>query len=342
VVPAAARGLPSGVAATTRHTPAPPPSYSAHIYQRGQEAEIASLQRTQGFEVPCGGGRNQYLPEALGGRRTDARNLLDEARERGYTVVEDRAAFEGLQQTPVLGLFAPDMMAYEIDRDPAEQPSLSDMTAKAIELLSEAPQGFFLMVEGSRIDHAAPANDAAAHLHDILAFNAAVAGALDFAARDGQTLVVSTSDHETGGLTIGRSVDGRAVYAWEPEVLARVQHSNEYMGRQLLRGDSLEDVIRGGTGLEDITGDETAALEGAFDGTNSAPVFRLVTEMVSSRAVLGWTTTGHTAVDVNLYAYGPGSDHFRGNHDNTYIGKALADLLGFDLEALTARLRAEN
>ena len=67
----------------------------------------------------------------------------------------------------------------------------------------------------------------------------------------------------------------------------------------------------------------------------------LLLETISARAGLGWTTTGHTAIDVNLYAAGPGAERFRGHHDNTAVGALLADLMGFDLEALTQALRAE-
>lgn len=93
-------------------------------------------------------------------------------------------------------------MAFEIDRagHNMSQPSLAEMTRKALQLLSSAPYGFFLMVEGGRIDHAGHMNDPVAAVHDVLAYDEAVSVVLDFARWDGRTAVVSVADHETGGL----------------------------------------------------------------------------------------------------------------------------------------------
>ena len=253
--------------------------------------------------------------------------------------MQDRAGFDGLEAAPALGLFAMSHLAYEIDRDASEQPSLAEMTRKAIELLdAEDGEGFFLMVEGSRIDHAGHANDAAAHLHDILAFDEAVAVALEFAEADGATLLVSTSDHETGGLTLGRTVNGRGLYAWYPEVLERVQHSHEYMGDRLREGTSMGQ-IKSMLGIEDFSEEETATILAGFESGDGSAVMQAFTEAIGRRAVLGWTTSGHTGVDVKLFAYGPGASQFIGNHDNTAIGTVLAGIMGFDLAELTAILR---
>ena len=94
----------------------------------------------------------------------------------------------------------------QIDRTPETEPSLAEMAAKALQLLSAEGRGFFLLVEGSKIDTAASANDAAAHVREVLAFDEAVGVVLRWAQRDGQTLVVATADHETGGLSLGRGV----------------------------------------------------------------------------------------------------------------------------------------
>lgn len=334
---AEARGMATGLVATSRITHATPASFAAHVPSRSMEAEIAEQELTHGVEVLFGGGLGYFLPRNAGGWREDGRNLLAEAEKAGYQVVQDRDGFDGTTQTPVLGLFADSHMAYEIDRDPAEQPSLAEMTVKAIDLLKDDPDGFFLMVEGSRIDHAGHANDAAAHLHDVLAFDEAIAAALAFAETDEQTLIVSTSDHETGGLSLGRNIDGQSVYAWEPAVLDRITASFEKMGEQLEEeGLSPCEVLREHAQIE-CTDAEAAAFASA--AADEARTNALATEAVSRRAILGWTTNGHTAVDINLYAFGPGQERFRGHHDNTAVGQRIADLLGFDLDALTAELR---
>ncbi|GIV62602.1 MAG: alkaline phosphatase [Rhodothermaceae bacterium] len=337
---AEARGLATGLVATSTITHATPAAFSAHVPARGMTAEIAAQQITRGIDVLFGGGLRDYLPVAEGGSRQDGRNLLEEARAAGYTVATTRDAFDRLDAAPALALMAPGHMAYELDRNGAEQPSLAEMTRKALDLLAGDPDGFFLMVEGSRIDHAAHGNDAAGHLHDILAYDEAVAVALAFAREEGHTLVVATSDHETGGLTLGRSLDGRGVYAWYPEVLAGVRRSNEGLAKMLEAGADPAAVLRtGGLDPDDLdAADRQALLDAAEEGDTGAFLARY-NDVIARRAVIGWTTTGHTGVDVNLYAFGPGADRFRGNQDNTDVGRRLADLLGLDLPAATKALR---
>ena len=172
------RGKATGLVATSAITHATPASFAAHVRSRTMEAKIAVQELEHGVEVLLGGGSEQFLPVLQGGRRLDGRDLLGEARELGYRIVADRDALLALDATPVLGLFHPEHMDFELDRPP-EQPSLTEMTVKAIELLSANPDGFFLMIEGSRIDHAAHGKDAAGHLGDILEYDRAVAAALD-------------------------------------------------------------------------------------------------------------------------------------------------------------------
>jgi len=349
------RGMATGLVATSRVTHATPASFSAHVVERWMENEIAEQQIESGADVILGGGKRHFVPSSVdGSRREDDRNLMDEATATGYQVVESRDDLMGVREGPVLGLFSMSHMDYEIDRDPAEQPSLAEMTEKTLELLSTDEDGYFVMIEGSRIDHAGHGNDAAAHLHDILAYNEAVAAALSYAKRDSNTLVVSVSDHETGGLSLGRDIkkeDGvTGVYAWHPEVLHRIQGSHGAMfdaagkgwnalGEDATQSDSvavITDVLADMAAIDDVTAAETEALG---NQTGSYGLNYVISDIIGRRAVIGWTTRGHTAVDVNLYAFGPGSEHFRGNMDNTRVGEILAMLMDADLDALTSDLR---
>lgn len=110
----------------------------------------------------------------------------------------------------MLGLFAASHMDYEIDRNATEQPSLGEMVSRALTLLAErtkdGDRGFFLLIEGSRIDMAAHNNDAAGVVHDVIAFNEAVRVARQFADARSDTLLLSTADHETGGLVLDYQV----------------------------------------------------------------------------------------------------------------------------------------
>ncbi len=328
------RGLATGLVVTSRVTHATPASFAAHAPDRWQEEDIAAQMMGAGLDVLFGGGRRFFLPEAEGGARTDGRDLLAEARRRGAAVVTDPAAFGEIAAGPVVGLFADDHLDYEIDR--TDQPSLAAMTQVALGILSTDPDGFFLMVEGSRIDHAAHENDPIGLVHDVLAFDAAVRVALDFAARDGRTLVVSAADHETGGLSLGS--DG--VYAWYPDRLRRATASADRMRRLIAEDTSAEDtsaeaILRQYAALDSLTSEERAAVAGETPGALT------LGRLVSRRARLGWTTNAHTGVDVGLYAFGPGSEALHGVWANDALGRFLAEALGLDLAAATERLRAE-
>lgn len=337
-------GLATGLVATSRITHATPAAFAAHVPYRGAEDEIAAQMMAHGIEVVFGGGWRHFLPAEAGGLRTDGRDLIGEARARGVTVVDDRAGFETVAGTPVLGLFASDHMAYEIDRESLPrsggdtEPSLAEMTRKAIALLDGDPEGFFLMIEGSRIDHAGHANDPAGHVHDILAYNAAVRVALDFARADGHTLVVSVADHETGGMTLGRD----EIYAWDPAYLARVTASADRMAGMIEAGQNAADVLRDYAAVDSLSAEELVAIERSGPGPFALPRDRAIGHVVSRRARIGWTTGGHTGVDITLYAFGPGSAPFTGVMEIDAVGRALRDALHLDLAPITERLRAAS
>ncbi len=146
-----------------------------------------------------------FIPTDEGGRRTDGENLKSVLLDRGYQYVTTRDAMMGLSSGKAWGMFASSHMAADIDRAefaPTE-PSLAEMTTKAIELLSQDPDGFFLMVEGSQIDWAGHANDPIYMISDMVAFDEAFEVARQFAEQNPDTLVLAFPDHDTGGLTIG-------------------------------------------------------------------------------------------------------------------------------------------
>lgn len=331
------KGMATGLVATSTITHATPASFSAHVANRSDETEIASQQIEQHIEVMFGGGIANFVSESDGGSRKDDRNLLAEVESRGVTVISTPDELRNVTATPVIGLFNGGQLDYEIDRNPADQPSLSEMTRKAIELLSKHPDGFFLMVEGSRIDHAQHGNDAAAAVREVIAFDEAVAAALAFARTSGNTLVVSTSDHETGGMTIGRDVDGRSVYDWNPVALSRVKRSAGPIADALEEDSTaFREILSEQAGIDDLSPEEEAMIVAALKRGRAG---RAVTELISRRSRVGFTTGSHTAADVNLYAFGPGRDQFIGNMENIKVNHLIASLLGLDLNSVTHSLR---
>lgn len=328
------KGMWTGLVATSRITHATPAAFSAHVPSRASEEDIAAQQIEQNIEVFFGGGAREFLPKSEGGKRSDDRNLLEELRHKGVHVVQNVADFRAQHQIPMAALFSSDHMAYEIDRD-GTQPHLAEMATKALALLKDSPNGFFLMIEGSRIDHAAHANDPQTHVRDIMAYDEAVEKVLAFAQSDANTLVISVADHETGGMTLGR--DGN--YKWFPEVLQQVKASSEQMASWIKKGASIDSVLIQVAGISDVKSTERDAIQAQINSPNEYALANAISALISQRALVGWTTGGHTAVDVNLYAFGPGADALRGNHQNYEVGRVIEQLLGFDLDALTRKMR---
>src|SRR5262249_13815673 len=161
-----------------------------------------------------------FLPAGRGGSRPDSLDVVARAKGRGWTYVETPAELARVTRGPLLGLFTPGDMSFALDRDPAKEPSLPEMAAKALALLRPSRRGFLLMIEGSLVDHAAHANDPASHARELLEYDETVREVLRFARANGRTLVVATADHETGGLGLGRRLGDRSIYELHPEALA--------------------------------------------------------------------------------------------------------------------------
>ncbi|CAO3572397.1 unnamed protein product [Mortierella alpina] len=388
-------GMLTGLVVTSRVTHATPAAFSAHVVHRDMESEIA-VQQIGDYELGrqvdlmLGGGRCFFLPNTTEGScRTDSRNLIEEAlnkhNEYGWKyLVQNRAEFrelikehDRLLPLPVLGLFHSSHMNFEIDRNPELEPSLSEMAHVALRSLkgrADSGQGFFLMIEGSRIDMGAHNNDPVAHVHEILEYHRTIKVVRDFVKKNPDTIMISTSDHETGGFTLGLQPDPATYpdYLWRPEVIARAKVSTEVLTGQLLAFHAAnpaptaqttgghdqsqrqeahrrrvenfvrKDVLEHGLGIKDPSDDEMAFL--ANPKTIPNDLLRFLGHAISRRANLGWTTMGHTGVDVNLYAESSPDGGERileglmGNHENTDIGDFMVSYLDLDLSSITERL----
>ncbi len=206
-------GLSTGLVTTTRITHATPAAFYAHVDNRDNESKIADQLLESKVDVALGGGlqyfvgRNETDPKGKESKRNDDRNLLSEFATKGYTIVYNGSAFEKVDTSKaekLLGLFDSSHMLYDMERSssPGNEPSLSNMTEKAISILSKNSKGFFLMVEGGRIDHAAHERKMSEMVADTLAFDEAVNVSLNFASHSNNTLIIVTADHECGGLVL--------------------------------------------------------------------------------------------------------------------------------------------
>lgn len=368
-------GYLTGLVVTTRITDATPAAFSAHTDFRFQEDLIAEQQLGdyplgRMVDLIIGGGRCHFLPGTAGGCRADPRNLVEEAQRSNWSYVGSRADFDALDggnnvQLPLLGLLANTDIPYDIDRDPAEYPSLEEQVTTALTALSKATadsdQGFFLLIEGSRIDHAGHHNDPAAQVREVLAFDAAFKAVLDFIDEsDVDTVAISTSDHETGGLVTARQVSpSYPDYLWYPEVLANSSHSGEYLTRKVMSQRTLDsaaftlyvakEIVEKDMGILDYTDAEVDHI--CKLASLPAQLLYFLNNMVSVRSQTGWTTQGHSAVDVNIYAYS-NSDRINaklyqrdaytgllGNHENIEIGSFMESITGVDLSKVTELLK---
>ncbi len=190
-----------GLITTTRITHATPASFFAHVSDRDMESEIAAQVVGSDIELFVGGGRKFFLPLSEGGLRKDERNILSELEGKGAALLStlDQLKKQRDLSRQVVALFSDDHISYAVQDSNA--PKLASYMKEAIRLLSQNPNGYFLMVEGGRIDHASHLNMGKEALGEMIAFDDAIGAAMKLTSKD-DTLMVMTADHETGGLSI--------------------------------------------------------------------------------------------------------------------------------------------
>ncbi|KAJ9474667.1 Repressible alkaline phosphatase [Pseudozyma hubeiensis] len=331
---AKAKGYNTALVTTSRITHATPASYSAHVDDRDAEDEIASQQignymLGRQVDILWGGGLRHFLPNTTKpGIRTDGRNLVEEAKQRGFNVVNNRTEFDALQggnaiKLPSMALFASSHMAYEIDRNATVEPSLKEMALTALNGLRNQNEPYFIMIEGARIDHAAHNNDPIGHIHDILQYNEMVQAVVDWVDSNAannpsepETVLFSVADHECGGLTLGlqRAEDEEAYYGWYPDVLMNATHSTEFLAAQTAKWVAAgnrtdadmstyirDEVVSKGLGIKDVQDGEIQRAVDLAKLKNGIPFTVWLGSIVNWRAHLGWSTTGHSGVSVGLY-----------------------------------------
>ena len=331
-------GKSTGIIGTSNIQHATLAAYSSHYNARSQYGIIGEQQAHNNMDVVLGGG-SQYLVY-------NNRNVIDDIKSMDYQYITTKQELASITSGKVWGMFAPDAMAYDFDRaeNAPAQPSLADMTKKAIELLNQNKNGFFLMVEGSKIDWTAHANDPIGLITDILAFDAAVKVALDFAKASQNTMLLIMSDHGTGGITIGNR-DTQDSSAPLPYDSSGILSFIEPLSKAKLTGEgivakfdeertNIKKVMADWYGISDLTHEEEEVIKATTDGNMNYAVGL----MISERAYLGWTSHGHTGQEVNLFTYLPGDGRVTGTLDNTDIAFICAGVWGIDLATVTRQL----
>jgi len=196
-------GKSTGLVATCRITHATPASFISHQSRRSKYQEIAADFLKTDIDVFIGGGKNDFT------RRKDGNNLLDSLKHRGYQVLMDDDSLQYIDSGKLAALI------HDEDQRPYSQgrgEMLGEATRAALRILSKNENGFFLMIEGSQIDWGGHENNTSYLVEEMLDFDRAIGEVLSFAAEDGETLVIITADHETGGFAVvGGDVESGAV-----------------------------------------------------------------------------------------------------------------------------------
>ena len=347
-------GYRTAIVATSSITHATPASFVAHVDSRLKNFEIANQYVDEQFagkpkvDLLMGGGRKYF--------RRDDRNLLDEFKAAGYSIADNMQELQSLTSLPEIALVNENSLPFALDSQDVTR--LATMTQKALTLLGEGP--FFLLVEASQIDWCGHANDivcAMAEMHD---FARTIEQTVHFVDSRPNTLMVVTADHSTGGLSLGANQKDR----WSPDVIRKVSASSmKIVQRQVEKGESWESEWGSITGislaqkerdrfqiiflqLDDLNsstvGDKQEGFRISFEQlmecTELAAVpggscslllalHALSIEAINDRSYTGWTTRGHTAIDVQVFSYGKNAQQFQGSMDNTDIAKKLSRVI---------------
>ena len=305
---AKARGMAIGVAVTSQVNHATPAAFLAHNESRRNYDEIAQSYLSSDADVILGGGQ-KYFSE----------DLLAQFKAKGYQHIDDFSQLENLNQGKVLGLFADVQLPWVIDQQDSTQLSL--LTQKALDLLSQNDKGFVLLVEGSLIDWAGHNNDIATAMSEMHGFANAIEVVEQFVRANPDTLMVVTADHNTGGLSIGANGE----YAWDTALLQGIKASPASIAEQAIAIDNWQTQLKQTLGFE-VNKDELQRLSNARMQGKAAFETSLK-QVIDTRSFTGWTTSGHTGGDVQVFAAGPAADLFKGNQDNTDIAEKMMSLL---------------
>ena len=329
---AIAKGKAAGVVTTARLTHATPAATYAHVCNRDAEYEIArqavpggagyNAALGPGVDVLLGGISSYWRPYDAATRRgrPDGRDLVTELRGMGYSYASDLNSLNAAPATGrLIGLFdqaqSQGHMSYELDRDPALEPSIAQMTTKAIDILSKNANGYFLMVEGGRIDHALHGNNAKRALADTIAFDDAIKAALGKVDLN-NTLIVVTADHDHTMAFNGYSPLGNDILGKSREVKTK--------NLQWAADGKPYTTLVFGNGATPRNDPATGA---RADLTNvDTSVDKNYKQQVA--VPLGGSET-HGGGDVMLFAAGAGSKVFKGSLDNTRVFGLMRQAFGF-------------
>lgn len=332
-------GKKTGIVVTSQINHATPAAYMVHNKSRQNYDEIADSYFDNRInyqflaDLMLGGGWQYFI-------RKD-RNVVDDFKSSGFHYLDDFNQLSNLpKDKPVLGLFADKGMPQALDYD--DNYRLSTMTAAALDYLPN-DKGMFLLIEASQVDWGGHSNDIAYSMSEMTDLEKTMAVLEKFVENNPNTLVVLTADHSTGGMTIGANGD----YAWHPTWIKNLTASTQSMAKEI--GEHGLDVLKLQQALGfQLTPEEQDELATQMDkalaywteneikflakgysqaSTVARKMRKAITQLIDKRTNTGWTTGGHTGVDVPVYAFGKNSELFIGQLDNVDIATKIFSLL---------------
>jgi alkaline phosphatase len=335
---------------------ASPAAFVSHVPNRRNYKAIIDRYLETAPDILLGGGRDQFLPKGQpGSQRSDEQDMIAAFTRKGYSYLANKQQLEQSRRGKTLGLFSLSDMSLELDRDVHNEPSIYDMTQAAIRLLQDEDQrGFFLFIESENVDTAAHFSDVASVIRDYREFDRAVGLAYDFYRKHpGETLIIVTSDHETGGL-------GFTAALQHLEAPGRNNRAAGAADEELRAIHSIPISLRKASGI--LGPKPTAAavdqlMRDYFSGFTMAPDIKdaivnrrpltralfvdltanALGMMVANNTQAYWQTAGHTNHPVFVAAIGVGAERFRGYQDNVDFGKSLRTILEGGARAAEAR-----
>jgi alkaline phosphatase len=339
------KGMHVGLVTNAAIYDASPAAFVSHVPNRRDYPAILNRYLEREPDVLFGGGKEQFLPKSQpGSRRSDDIDLIAAFTKKGYLYISNKQELERARRGKVLGLFSLGDMSFEIDRNKNTEPSVYDMTQAAIRLLNNGnPHGFFVFVESENVDTASHQTDIASMIRDYREFDRAVGLAYEFYKKyPRETLILVTSDHETGGLGFTLALKELSTARGSNQVAATID--------DLKKLDAIPISLKKASGIlgPNPTGEAIDKLmEEYFKGFTLAPDYKeaIIKRQPISRSIfidptinaLGmmianntqayWLTTAHTNQPVFVAALGAGAEKFRGYQDNADFGKKLKALL---------------
>ena len=346
---AKAKGMKTGIVTSVGIDDATPACFYAHNASRSNLYDIALQMASSGFDYFGGGYSAGNFPENQAKSKAFRGDITALMQAAQYVIAHNKPELASIKPGTHCWAYSnydsKGALSFAMDRRNGKDMELAEFTREGIRLLDN-PKGFFMMVEGGKIDWACHANDAAAAAHDVESFDNAVTEALAFYRRHPkETLIVVTADHECGGLSLGNTANG---YETRFDLLRHQNISMQRFAEKLSTWKKTGtvtfpmalDSVRVYYGLSSAHADAALALsekdcstlQKAYTstmktesaGTKIPDTFTpAVTGILNSRAGIGWSTNAHTALPVQVFAIGSGADAFKGCYDNTDIAKKI-------------------